>query len=150
MTKKVKVSPHFTHNSEWQLHIIRNNFDINLGYRLHVQSAQSIELKEAWTDPAIADIATVNGTNTVPSRGINNVGTGFEAATFEPIRKHELNLDSAGSPYHNASTLFASLSKVWEKRDRIFTGNAGASYTGCSNNATLRHWMIWSSLGIDF
>jgi len=146
-TKKVEVSPHFTHSHEWQLHIIRNNFDINLGYKGAIESGESIKLKESWGNPEVADLA---GTNYSPARQINNMNTGFANANASAIREHNLNLDSAGAPYRVSSTFFASLSKAWEKKDRVFTGNAGASYTGCSSNAVLRHWMIWSSLGLDF
>ncbi|MCF7900014.1 hypothetical protein K9K77_00760 [Candidatus Babeliales bacterium] len=150
-TKKVSVSPHFTHNHEWQLHIIRNAFDINLGYRARIQSAETIALKEAWTNPAISDLEGTNSTS--PSRGINSeqeVFTGAGGTTFSPIREHELNLDSAAVPGNTAHTFFASISKAWEKEERVFSCNAGTSYTFGSSNATLHHWMLWSSLGINF
>lgn len=149
-TKNVRVSPHFTHIHEYQLHFLRKSFDINLGYRAKIQNPETIELKDAWNNPAIADIVAAGGDDCVPARGINNTMAGAEITAFTPIREHELNLDSAAASYDASHTLFGSLNKGWTKENKTVITTFGTSYTFGTSNATLHHWMLWASCNFDF
>jgi hypothetical protein len=148
-TKTVKVRPHFTNTLNLYLHALLRKFTLHIGYHGIVQSAETVTLKDSWSDPAIVGILA-NDNKVNPARGIDNVLDNFAFASYRGIKKDELNMQSAAHDYHFNHTFSATISCQKTHRSRIFNFETGTALTTGTNNNALRHWSLWGTLATHF
>lgn len=155
LTQDLRVKPGFLRDFNIALAYDRCAWQGEIGYNFYARQAECVELDCPFIETAAikhlngfgqtSDLIQIN--SLFPGNAISDTVDEYERNI---IRTEDLCLESAAHPAVVSHTIYGSLGRRWDDRERPLFAGVGGQYEIAPDNTAMSRWMIWGKAGISF